>query len=85
MHDKDHYVVHYRNLKLNVELGIDIKKIHKVVEFEQDTWLKCYIDFKTAKRQMAKTAFEKNFYKILNCSVFGKMMENPRKYKKTFI
>ena len=41
LHDKDHYVVHYRNLKLYVKLEIEIKKIHKVLEFEQDTWLKC--------------------------------------------
>lgn len=79
--DKKEYVVHYRNLKLYIELGMKLKTIHRVLEFDQDTWLKPYIDFNTKKRQEAKTQFEKNFYKILNCSVFGKMMENQRKYK----
>lgn len=79
--DKENYVLHYRNLKLYVNLGIKIRAIHKVLEFDQDTWLKPYIDFNTKKRQEAQTQFEKNFYKILNCSVFGKMMENQRKYK----
>ena len=82
LHDKDHYVVHYRNLKLYVQLGMEIKSIHKALEFNQDTWLKRYIDFNTQKRKDAKTQFKKNFYKILNCSVFGKMMEDQLKYKK---
>lgn len=71
LHDKDHYVVHYRNHKLFVQLVMEIKTIHRPLEFDQDTWLKCYIDFNTQKRKVAKTQFKKNFYKILNCSVFG--------------
>lgn len=81
MCDKEHYVVHYQNLKLYVALGMKIKAIHKVLEFDQEAWLKPYIDFNTKKRREAQTQFEKNFYKILNCSVFGKMMENQRKFK----
>ena len=61
---------------------MEIKSIHKALEFNQDTWLKRYIDFNTQKRKDAKTQFKKNFYKILNCSVFGKMMEDQLKYKK---
>ena len=75
------YVVHYRNLKLYVQLGMEIKSIRRPLEFDQDRWLKCYIDFNTQKRKIAKTQFKKNFYKILNCSVFAKMMEGQLKYK----
>lgn len=74
-------MLHYRNLKLYLELGMKLKRIHKVLEFDQSTWLQSYISHNTIKRQRAKTQFEKNFYKILNCSVFGKLMENQRKYK----
>ena len=80
LEDKDHYVLHYRNLKLYLSLGLQLKKIHAVIEFEQEAWLKPYIDFNTRRRMEAKTEFEKTFYKILNCSVFGKLMECQRKH-----
>ena len=80
LEDKDRYVLHYRNLKLYLELGLQIKTIHNVLEFDQKPWLKPYIDFNTMRRTQAKTEFEKSFYKILNCSVFGKLMECQRKH-----
>ena len=80
LEDKDFYVLHYRNLKLYLRLGLRIKQIHSILEFKQQTWLKPYIDFNTQKRKEAKTEFEKSFYKILNCSVFGKLMQCQRKH-----
>ena len=78
--DKKKYIVHFRNLAFYIANGMKIKTIHQVLEFEQDTWLKPYIEFNTKKRQEARTEFEKTFYKIMNNSVFGKFLQNERKF-----
>ena len=61
-----------------MDLGLQLKKVHRALQFKQSPWLKQYIDFNTQKRTTAKNSFEKDFFKLEN-SVFGKTIEDIRK------
>ena len=78
LNDKTKYVTHYVNLKLYTRLGMRLRRIHRILEFTQRPWIKPYIDFNTEKRRQATTDFERDFYKLMNNSVFGKTIENLR-------
>ena len=78
LEDKSNYVVHYRNLQFYLKQGMKLKRVHRVLEFEQECWMEPYIRMNTGFRKNAKSDFEKNFYKLMNNSVFGKTVENLR-------
>ena len=74
--NKKKYVAHIKALNH----GLKLKKIHRIIEFNQEAWLKPYIDMNTELRKAAKNDFEKDLFKLMNNSVFRKKMENIRKY-----
>ena len=82
-HDKNEYVINIRNLKQALRHALVLKKIHRVIKFNQKAWLKSYIDINTELRQSAKNDFEKGIFKSKYNAVFEKPMENVRSHRKT--
>ena len=81
LYHKENYVVHIRTLKQALDHGLVLGNIHSIIGFKQSDWMSRYIDFNTRLRTMAKNDFEKDFYKFMNNSVFGKTMENIRRHR----
>ena len=77
---KENYVVHYEALRTYIKYGIKVTKVHRGIVFHDSTWMKPYIMKNTTLRMKANNKFEKDFFKLMNNSVFGKTMENVRKY-----
>ena len=71
---KTRYTVHYTNLKYYLAQGLRLTRIHRVLKFKQSPWLKAYVDFNSQQRALSTSEFEKNFFKLMNNSVFGRSM-----------
>ena len=78
--NKEHYIVHYRNLKFYLQHGLIMTRVHAVLRFPQSAWLKPYIDKNSEMRKAARSDFAKDLFKLLNNAVYGKTMQNESKY-----
>ena len=72
---RKNYVVHYRNLKQYLEMGMRLNAVHRGISFYENPWMKPYITKNTELRKTATNSFEKDFFKLMNNSVFGKTIE----------
>ena len=81
LYDKKNYIIHIRALDQPLKHGLILERIHQLIEFNQSAWMKPYINFNTQLRTQAKNDFEKDFFKLMNNSVFGKTIENIRKHR----
>ena len=79
--NKKKYVTHINSLKQALNHGLKLKKIYRIIEFNQEAWLKPYIYMNTELRKAGKNDFEKDFFKLMNKATFGKTMENIRKQR----
>ena len=70
LRNKKKYVVHIKSLKQALNDGLRLKKVHRIIEFYQEAWLKPYIDMNTELRKVAENDFKKDFIKLMNSSVF---------------
>ena len=77
LNNKDNYVLYYKNLQLYLKLGLKLKKVHKILQFDEKPIMKEYIEFNSKKRAESSNAFDISFYKFLSNSLFGKTMERP--------
>ena len=81
LHNEKKYVVYISVLKQALNHRLKLKKVHRVIEFNQEAWLKKYIDMNTKLAKKASNDFEKDFFKLMNNAVFSKAMENVRKHR----
>ena len=78
---KENYVIHISALKQALNDGLKLAKVQRIIQFDQEAWLKTYIDMNTDQRKDAKNDFEKDIFKLMNNPAFGKTMENVRNHR----
>ena len=82
---RKNYVIHYQTLRQCLELGMKLTTVHRGISFKQSAWMEPYIRKNTDLRKCAANSFEKDFFKLMNNSVFGKTIENIRKRQNVYL
>ena len=82
---RKNYVVHYRNLRQYLEMGMRLTAVHRGISFNPSSWMEPHNRKNTELRKTAANSFEKDFFKLMNNSVFGKTIENIRKRQNIFL
>ena len=78
---KTKMVLHLKNLQQYLRLGLELTKIHRVLEFDQSQWLKPYIEKNIQGRREATCQHMKNFFKLMINSIYGKCVEDVFNYR----
>ncbi|XP_039296247.1 uncharacterized protein LOC120355032 isoform X2 [Nilaparvata lugens] len=78
--NKEKYVIYSDNLKLYLELGMVLKKVHRGIKFEQSRWMKPFIDMNTQLRTVADNEFDRTLYKLINNSCYGRTLMNVKNH-----
>ena len=73
---KKNHKVYYKNLEYYLKLGIKVTKVHRILTFDEKSFLKQHIDINTELRKNSKNDLEKDLFKLMNYAIFGKSMEN---------
>ena len=78
LESKSNYIVHFKNLKLYLQLGLELINVHRALKFKQSNYLKDYINLNTEFRKNAKNTFESNLFKKMVNVIFGKSLQDQR-------
>ena len=70
-----------RNFKKAVNHILKLEQVHGLIKFNEKYWLKLYTDSNTEFQRNPKDDFEKDSFKLVNNSVFGKTMEIRQKHR----
>ena len=81
LHDKKENVLHMQHLKQALSHGLALKKVYRLIKFDQKGCLKLHIDMNPELRKKAKNNFEKDLFMLMNKAVFGKTTQNVRKHR----
>ena len=81
LYDKNNYIIHVRSLEKALNNELILKKVLRAIQFNQEAWLKKYINMNTELRKKVNNGFEKDFFKLMNNYVFGKTMENVSNHR----
>ena len=72
LQNKKKYVVHIKSLKQALNHELKLKRVRRIIEFNQKAWLKPYTDMNTELRKLPKDDFEKDLFKLMNNAVLEK-------------